>query len=250
MRCWVARAVPRLRASLPARADVVLSAPLRPALAGITVVPMRRRHLRQVLAIEHDVYPRPWSPGLFAAEIGQRDTRRYLVALAPATSPAGPLAARLAPGKVVGYAGVLVQVGEAHITTVAVHPRHHRRKVATRLLVELLQQAVELGADAATLEVRVANRGAQRLYAGFGFVPVGVRPGYYAETGEDAVIMWAYELRAPAFGDRLAEQRARLDEPGGASGAPDLHVPWVRGRSGLDDDAADDRHDLHDFEGR
>ncbi len=200
----------------------------RPALAAVTVAPMRRRHLRGVLAIEHLVYPRPWTAALFASELGQPDTRRYLVALAPAA------ARSLRPARVVGYAGVLVSVGEAHITTVATHPHHHRRKVASRLLVALLRQSLDLGAEAATLEVRVANHGAQRLYARFGFVPAGVRPGYYAETGEDALIMWAHELRSAAFAARLAEQAALLDRPGGDSGAPDLPVPWVKERVGLD----------------
>lgn len=199
----------------------------RRALCDVAVIPMRRRHLRRVLRIESQVYPRPWSPALFAAEIDRRDSRRYFVAQAPTS-------ARMWPGRdVVGYAGFLLQVGEAHITTVAVDPRHHRRKVASNLLHALMSEARRIGAHAATLEVRVANRGAQRLYSGFGFAPVGVRPGYYAETGEDALIMWAQELQGPEMAERLAAQAERLSDPGGASGAPDLHVPWVKGRVGL-----------------
>jgi [ribosomal protein S18]-alanine N-acetyltransferase len=213
------------------RAVSPFEGPLRAALTDVEVVPMRRRHLRGVLAIEQRVYPRPWSPNLFAAELAMTESRRYVVALSGAVSAgAVKLPARR---QVVGYAGVMVQVGEAHITTVAVHPEHHRRKVASRLLVAVLQAAVAMGADAATLEVRVANRGAQRLYGLFGFVPVGVRPGYYAETGEDAVIMWAHELQSPGYAVRLEAQAARLSAPGGSSGAPDMAVPWVRGRIGL-----------------
>lgn len=198
---------------------------------------MRRRHLRGVLAIEQLVYPKPWSASLFASEIAQPDSRRYLVAVSP--DRAGAFLRR----PVLGYAGVLVTVGEAHITTVATHPHHHRRKVASRLLVDLLRAARELGAEAATLEVRVNNRGAQRLYSSFGFAPVGVRPKYYAETNEDALIMWAYDLQAKAYAAVLDEQEARLDLPGGSSGAADLHVPWVRERVGLplEDSAAPDR---------
>jgi ribosomal-protein-alanine N-acetyltransferase len=229
----------------------------RDPISGLVVVPMRRRHLRGVLAIEHLVYPHPWSPTLFVAELSRSDDRRYLVALASrgqvtlgdatgegvlgrsgARSQVGPQVGlvRGALGgvrAVVGYAGVLVQAGEAHITTVAVHPHHHRRKVATRLLVELLAAARQLGAEAATLEVRVANRAAQRLYAGFGFAPVGVRPGYYAETTEDALIMWAHELQGEQYLALLRRQSERLTSPGGSSGAPDLDVPWVKGRIGL-----------------
>jgi len=211
----------------------MVAAPPRHAL-DVVVAPMRRRHLRAVLAIEHAVYPRPWSPALFSAELGQPSTRRYVVALAP--NPGRPLPGR----KVVGYAGVMVSVDEAHITTVAVAPEHHRQKVATHLLLAILTEARAMGAQSATLEARVANRGAHRLYAGFGFAPVGVRPGYYAETGEDALIMWVHELQSEEFAARLHSQRARSQSPGGASGAPDLHVPWVRGRIGLDGDAAED----------
>lgn len=200
----------------------------RPALRSVVVTAMRRRHLRGVLAIEQLVYPRPWSASLFASELAQPASRRYLVALdGTGRRPLWP--AR----RVVGYAGVMVTVGEAHITTVASHPHEHRRKIASRLLVRLLREARGLGAETATLEVRVNNRGAQRLYSTFGFSPVGVRPGYYAETGEDALIMWAYDVGSEAFAALLDEQEARYDLPGGHSGVADLHVPWVRERVGL-----------------
>lgn len=208
----------------------MVTAHTRAALSRLEVVPMRRWHLRQVVGIEQRVYPRPWSPAVFSSEMSARDTRRYVVALCPRDDTLAPLK----PGrKVVGYAGVLVQVDEAHVTTVAVHPHHHRQKVATHLLVALMGEARRLGARAATLEVRVGNRGAQRLYRAFGFAPVGVRPRYYAETGEDALIMWVHDIHGSAYDDVLAVQRERLTQPGGASGAPDYHVPWVQGRRGL-----------------
>lgn len=203
----------------------------RPAATDVRVQPMTARHLRGVLAIERRVYPRPWSPELFAAELERTGDRRYLVALVPAS---GLLARR----RVVGYAGVMAQPGQegvdAHVTTVAVDPTEHRRKIGSRLLVGLLHAARGLGAAAATLEVRTANRGAQRLYAAFGFAPVGVRPRYYAETGEDALIMWAHDIDSDAYAARLAAIEAGLAAPGGSSGAPDEAVPWVTGRIGLD----------------
>ena len=214
--------------TVPDRHFDVLPSP-RPAMAGIDILPMRRRHLRGVLAIEDMVYPRPWSPALFGSEIRQPESRRYIVAW----DRGAPARSRLSGNAVVGYAGVMVVVGEAHITTVATHPHHHRRKIASRLLLRLLEESRSLGAEAATLEVRVNNRGAQRLYAGFGFAPVGVRPGYYSETGEDALIMWAYDLGSDAYTEILEQQAVRLDRPGGDSGAADLHVPWVRERIGL-----------------
>ena len=199
----------------------------REALRALRVEPMRGRHLRGVMAIERRVYPKGWTASTFASELAQHDTRRYLVALGTH--------GRAAKRRVIGYAGLLLALDEVHVTTVATHPEQHRRKVATHLLLGLLEEAVALGANAATLEVRFANAGAQRLYGQFGFAPVGVRPGYYADTGEDALIMWAHDLQSTAYAERLAGQRARLHAPGGASREPDLHVPWVQGRVGLGD---------------
>jgi [ribosomal protein S18]-alanine N-acetyltransferase len=158
---------------------------------------MRRRHLRGVMSIEREVYPRPWSPSLFVAEMSETGNRAYLVA-------------RLGRD-VVGYAGMICYGDEAHITTVAVDPVHHRKKIGTRLLFELLRTAVDMGARAVSLEVRMSNWGAQRLYGRFGFRPVGVRKGYYQETGEDALIMWVDDVHLPEYSDlleRIAGQSA------------------------------------------
>lgn len=199
----------------------------RAAARGVRIVALRRRHLRQVIAIERLVYPRPWSAAVFASEIIQPRGRRYLAAL-------GPRPSLFRPPPVIGYAGLLMQVDEAHVTTVAVHPSLHRRKIASHLVLALLREARAMGAAAATLEVRAANHGAQRLYSAFGFVPAGIRPGYYQETAEDAVVMWLHDLQGAEAGERLARQERRLREPGGSSGSPDYPVPWVQGRIGLD----------------
>jgi ribosomal-protein-alanine N-acetyltransferase len=70
---------------------------------------------------------------------------------------------------------------------------------------DLIVGGVELGAGAVSLEVRVSNWGAQRLYGRYGFRPVGVRKNYYQEIGEDALIMWVDEVRSPAYRERLDE---------------------------------------------
>ena len=77
----------------------------------------------------------------------------------------------------------------------------------------LVTEARRRGATACTLEVRVANHAAQGLYHQFGFAPVGIRKNYYAETGEDALIMWAEGLQTPAYAERLAGLAARIPEP-------------------------------------
>jgi [ribosomal protein S18]-alanine N-acetyltransferase len=151
---------------------------------------MRRRHLRGVMAIERQVYPRPWSPSLFIAEMSEPQNRSYIVARSGRD--------------VVGYAGMICYGDEAHVTTIAVDPEHQRRKIGTRLLFELIQTAIDMGARAVSLEVRVSNWGAQRLYTRFGFRPVGVRKGYYQETGEDALVMWADDVHTAEY-ERLLE---------------------------------------------
>ena len=159
---------------------------------------MKRRHLRGVMAIERQVYPRPWSPNLFLSEMAETRNRCYLVARIDR--------------EVVGYGGLVSYGEEAHVTNIAVDPLHHRRKIGTRLLHDLIRNAVLLGADAVSLEVRVSNWGAQRLYGRFGFRPVGVRKNYYQEINEDALIMWVDGIRSDEYQARLRTLMAELPE--------------------------------------
>ena len=155
----------------------------------VQLVPMRRRHLRSVMRIEVQVYPRPWSLSLFMSELALRSTRVYYVARVE--------------GVVVGYAGLMMTVDDGHITTIAVEPAWHRHKIATRLLLALARQAILRGATSLTLEVRVRNKGAQELYRRFGFRPCGIRKNYYVETNEDALVMWADDIDTPEYLSRL-----------------------------------------------
>jgi ribosomal-protein-alanine N-acetyltransferase len=160
----------------------------------VHVQPMRRRHLRSVVRIEQDVYPRPWSTSLFLSELAMRATRAYFVARVDR--------------EVVGYAGLMMTLDDGHVTTVAVDPRWQRHGIATRLLVALAEAAIDRGATSLTLEVRVSNLGAQDLYRRFGFAPVGVRKGYYQETNEDALVMWVHDVDGPEYA-RLLDGLAR-----------------------------------------
>ncbi len=172
-------------------------APEAPELL-VHVVPMRRRHLRAVLRIEAETHPRPWSLSLFMSEMALRSSRAYYVARVD--------------GLVVGYAGLMMNGDEGHISTIAVDPNWHRRKIGTRLLLVAAREAVRRGALALTLEVRMSNRGAQELYRAFGFRPAGVRKNYYAETNEDALIMWAEDVNEAAYSRRL--DAVELSVPG------------------------------------
>jgi ribosomal-protein-alanine N-acetyltransferase len=164
----------------------------RPAPEAVEVhlSPMRRRHLRSVLRIEAQVYPRPWSLSLFMSELALRTSRAYVVARVD--------------GLVVGYAGMMLAGDDAHITTIAVDPEWHRYKIGTRLLLHLVRDAIARDAHHVTLEVRVSNHSAQALYRVFGFRPAGVRKNYYAETNEDALVMWADDVDQPEYTRRLS----------------------------------------------
>ena len=168
-----------------------LRLPGDPDALEVRITPMRRRHLRGVLRIEQQVYPRAWTFGLFLGEISQRASRVYLVARVGS--------------EVIGYAGMFRAVDDGHITTVAVDPAWQRHGVATRMLLALARAAMDWGCRNLTLEVRMSNSGAQALYQRFGFVPAGVRKGYYPETGEDALVMWANDVDTEAYAARLSE---------------------------------------------
>lgn len=166
----------------------------------VEIVPMRRRHVKSVVAIEQQVFPTPWSVSLYLSELAMGGSRVYLVALSG--------------DEVIGYAGLMVAAGEAHVTTIGVSPDHQRRGIGRRLLLELARAARAKGARDLTLEVRVSNTGAQALYHEFGFAPAGIRKNYYAEVNEDALVMWAHEIQTDDYLERLQAiaSRAAVDE--------------------------------------
>jgi len=166
-----------------------------PPPIAVQIESMKRKHVRDVLAIEREVYPRPWSASLFFSELTQRKTRHYIVALAD--------------DALVGYGGLMLHGEEGHVTTVAVDPRFQRRGIGARLMIDMVATARERRAATLTLEVRVANWAAQRMYAAFGFRPIGVRKNYYAETGEDALVMRIHDLQSEDVMVRLTRMRAQ-----------------------------------------
>ncbi len=140
--------------------------------------------LDSVLSIERASFPTPWSRGAFVYELKQNRAARCWVA-------------RIA-GELVGYLCLWDVGSELHITNLAVHPAWRRRGVARTLLGEILADARQRQLTLAFLEVRPTNWEAQALYERFGFQVIGQRKGYYADTGEDALIMEADLSRVPA----------------------------------------------------
>ena len=197
----------------------------------LSVEPMRLDDIPAVHAIESASFPTPWPPYAFRGELESNGMAHYLVLRAGE--------------RVVAYAGLWLMVDEAHVTTFAVLPAYRRRGIGARLLSELIELAAGLGASVVTLEVRLSNVAARRLYQRFGFRPVGVRPRYYSDNGEDALIMTTEPLGLPEMRrlrERLAERYAGdvlADDPG-----------WVDDEDAGDDqgtDADDQAHpDGHD----
>jgi len=167
-----------------------------------------------VHAIESASFPTPWPPYAFRQELEANRMARYIVVRAG--------------GRVIGYAGIWLMVDEAHITTFAVLPAYRRRGIGGLLLWELIELSADLGARVVTLEVRLSNLAARNLYQRFGFRPVGMRPRYYSDDGEDALIMTTERLYTPAMQRlraRLGERYATdvlADDPGFVPDVPDV----------------------------
>ena len=165
-------------------------------MSTVEIRDMRRSDIPAVAALEAAIYPQPWSPRVFFDELAM-ESREYVVALDDG-------------GAIVGYGGLLLVEEDAHITTVAVAPETRGHRVGTRLMLSLVDHALESGARHLTLEVRITNAAAQGLYTRFGFHPVGRRKNYYKD--EDALVMWATDIDTPEYADRLASIRTDLEQ--------------------------------------
>jgi len=140
---------------------------------------LRRLELADLDAIEEIEkvsYPTPWSRSMFASELAK-----------PSSLSLGAVDEH---GVLVGYLVLSRYVDAWHVMNVAVAPEQRRSGVASALLDHLLEVTREDAQRGYTLEVRVSNLGAIRLYERFGFAARGVRRGYYTDNREDALIMW------------------------------------------------------------
>ncbi|NJL00813.1 MAG: ribosomal protein S18-alanine N-acetyltransferase [Spirulinaceae cyanobacterium SM2_1_0] len=120
--------------------------------------------------------------------------------------------ATLASPPLIGLGCFWAILEEAHLTLLAIHPDYQRHGLGQLLLLTLLQRAAQRGLERATLEVREHNVAALALYTKFGFQVAGRRPGYYATTQEDALILWRSGLQPPQFAEELAAWQAIVDQ--------------------------------------
>jgi len=159
------------------------------------IEPMGVSDIEAVHAIERASFPVPWPPYAFRQELETNRMAHYLV---------GRMGDEL-----VAYGGVWLMVDEAHVTSFAVLPAWRRHGVGGRLMLELMDLCSDLGAHVATLEVRLSNDAARLLYQRFGFRPVGVRPRYYSDNGEDALIMTTEPLDSDDMRQRMGDMKVR-----------------------------------------
>ena len=143
---------------------------------GLTTRIMEIRDVDAVFEIEKLSFKTPWSRESFVEEVKAKDRTRYVVAELGDT--------------VVGYGGMWLVIDEGHITNIAVHPDYRGQKIGKRIVEEMIAVAGIEGITSLTLEVRVSNAPAIKLYKDLDFKEVAIRKGYYVDTGEDALIMW------------------------------------------------------------
>ena len=168
----------------------------RPPLK-LMIEAMRLEDLGEVQRIEQASFTTPWPEHAYRSELMTNRLASYLVARID--------------GRIVAYGGMWLMVDEAHITTFAVHPAWRRQRIGERLLLAFMDLARDRNAREATLEVRLSNLAARRLYEKYGFRPVGLRPRYYSDNGEDALIMTTDPLADAATRERIARLRAAVD---------------------------------------
>ncbi len=138
------------------------------------IIPFDNTHIEDIAALEQQCFAIPWSRDMFLEELAN-DMAVYFVAQTD--------------GEVVGYAGMWHVCGEGHITNIAVSPSHRRSGIGRLLLGRLIDSARIQDMHVMFLEVRASNAAAIALYENHGFIRAGLRKGYYADNGEDAVLM-------------------------------------------------------------
>ncbi|MCL2593146.1 MAG: ribosomal protein S18-alanine N-acetyltransferase [Defluviitaleaceae bacterium] len=144
----------------------------------IEIIKFEREHLNDVYAIEEDSFSIPWSKHELEKDAFENKLSIYLLALFE--------------GEVAGYVGMWHVVNEGHITNIAVKKEYRGNGIGDKLIKQLINIAIEKEMIGITLEVRMNNAPAQKLYANNGFKIEGLRKNYYKDTKEDAIIMWRY----------------------------------------------------------
>lgn len=141
-----------------------------------TIREMTIADVRAVAEVEHDVFTTAWSPEMFAQEMENPLTTYLLVCI---------------DDEVIGFGGFWLVLDEAQVTNIAIKQDWQSRGYGRVLVTKMMQAAQKKGAVIISLEVRPSNKVARILYETLGFSEVGIRPGYYQDNGENAILMMA-----------------------------------------------------------
>lgn len=166
----------------------------------LTVRKLNSGDLDDIMEIEVNSFAFPWSRSSYEKELNENNLARYFGVVAD--------------DRVVAFMGYWAILDEAHVSNIAVHPLYRQRGIGEYLMRSVMAYALGEGGLRMTLEVRYTNLAAQRLYQKLGFVSAGIRPGYYTDNDEDAVIMWADLTKQPVSEyvyKYLIENRSRND---------------------------------------
>ncbi len=164
--------------------------------ASLMISPMIDADIKEVLRIEQQSFSTTWPSNAFFQELHDNKLAHYYV---------GRVGHR-----VVAYGGIWVILEDSHVTTIAVSPEFRGRKYGEQVLLHLLDQAIDRGASWMTLEVRESNNVAQALYRKYGFTTVSTRKAYYSDNNENALVMWAGNLKSEIYKNRLRALRLSL----------------------------------------
>lgn len=161
--------------------------------------PLTTQHLADVVRLDHLCFGGLWTQEGYQREVTSPNSDLLMLQRSPSSTPDDDPS----DPTLIGVACCWAILDEAHITLLGIHPRYQRQGLGQAALLTLLSLARHRGLQWATLEVRDSNQAARSLYAHYGFHEVGRRRRYYADTGEDALILWCKGLQTDDFGDRL-----------------------------------------------
>ena len=191
--------------------------------------PMHWEDISQVAAIEREAFPTIWSGTNYSKEL-KNPQIEYLVCIhrgelalelpqKPRWSLLNILRRRPPPPgriegveKLVGFVGLWFMGGEGHIVAIAVREEYRGQGIGELLLLGAVELTLRHGQQVVTLEVRISNTVAQKLYTKYGFSQVGLRKGYYSDNREDAYVMSTDTLSAAQYQELLATRRAQFVE--------------------------------------
>jgi [ribosomal protein S18]-alanine N-acetyltransferase len=163
----------------------------------LAVESMQEADISAIQQIEREIFTAPWPRNAYHRELAARSTAHYIVLRRDE--------------EIVGYGGMWRMYDEAHVTTIGVRLDQQHRGYGRILFAALIQSAYDLGAKWITLEVRISNENAIRMYERFAFKVIGRRRGYYTDNGEDAIVMWSDSIYSPRFRRALEENLERIE---------------------------------------